>query len=529
MKESRLPVFGIDLGTTNCCIARVREHGEAEVVMNLDDALTMPSVVAFPSADAPVIGRAARNMASAMPEAVVTHIKRRIGMDPALPAAQTVIGGRTYTPEEISALILRKTINDALEVEGRERGERVRAVITVPAYFGSIPKNNTKNAAELADVELLELVHEPVAAAVAYGAARGEGDRTLLVYDLGGGTFDVTVVRAEGRRVRTVATDGVRLLGGLDWDLRLAQWLAAEFDGEHPGAGPDPDAPADRVRLLETAEAAKVGLSSRSSTTVQVHHGGASISREVTRDAFEAMTADLLEATAERTKAVLAELAGKGIGAIDRVVLVGGSSRMPAIAERLKRVPELGGAEISLHDPDLAVAKGAALLAGMIVEGEQAADLTGAHATGPPGETRLVTMVNAKAIGDVLRDTDTGEDYVKYVIARNSELPFSVEETFYTVEDNQEGARVQIVEERGEPSRVVEENLWLHTGNFPFPRPLPKGAPLHFRYTLDGAGILHVFATEPSTGATWEMTVDRYRKVTDDQMLRLKPVMANVG
>jgi molecular chaperone DnaK (HSP70) len=521
------PVFGIDLGTTNSCIARIGAAGAAEALVNQDQMLTTPSVVAFPSTDEVVVGVTAKRLAAVMPEAVCSHVKRKMGMAPGSPEARLELRGRSFSPEEISALILRKVVKDALITLGRQVSERVKAVITVPAYFGSIPKNATQNAAELAGIELLDLIHEPVAAAVSYGFGRANSPMNLLVYDLGGGTFDATVVRIEGQSIRTVATDGERLLGGLDWDERIVEWLHDQFEARFPAIEMNLGDPQLKARLFTLAEQAKIALSDVPTTTLTVHHGGQSLSLELTRKEFEERTADKLNTTIEKTRAVLAEARKEGVTRIDRVLLVGGSSKMPAIPKRLTGIPQLRDVAVNLYQPDLAVAKGAAVLADMITRGEQKADLTGSDAT--TGEGRLVTMVNAKGIGAVLQDRETKQLFVRYVIPRNTELPASVETTFYTTTEDQDGVDVTIVEERGEPSEKVEENTMLNDRTFDFPNPLPADSPLLARFTLDGAGILHVFLTEPKSGSTWEMTVDRYKKVSESDVLRLKPVIAQVS
>ncbi len=519
-------VVGIDLGTTNSCIARVLETGDAQALMNQDQMLTTPSVVTYQDGGEAIVGIHAKRLAAVMPEAVCAYVKRKMGVDPSSPDARITLSGRTFAPEEVSALILRKIVNDALIGQGMPPDTNVKAVISVPAYFGSIPKTATKNAAELAGIELLDLVHEPVAAAISYGFSRADTPMNLLVYDLGGGTFDATVVRVEGRSVRTLATDGERLLGGYDWDEKIARWVHDQFDARFPAAGMSLDDPQARAMLFEMAEQAKIALSDLSTTTLNVHHNGQSLSVELTRDEFETLTEGKLETTIEKTEAVLAAAREKGASQIHQVVLVGGSSKMAAVAKRLKHIKQLSKVPFVLHEPDLAVAKGAALLANLIVSGAHRADLTG---RADRAESRLVTMVNAKSIGDVLQNRDTGEPCVVYVIPRNSELPVSVEATFFTVREGQTAVDIQLVEERGEPSEKVAENTPLHNGKFEFPAPLPADSPILHRYTLDGTGILHVFLTEPTSGATFEMKVDRYKKVSESDLLRLKPVLAAVS
>ncbi|MDX8355235.1 Hsp70 family protein [Cognatiyoonia sp. IB215182] len=525
-KMTDTAVFGIDLGTTNSAIAIVDNAG-ARIIPNRENGSTTPSVVAFRQGDKPVVGVAARNLAVAMPDAVAQHVKRRIGMESTDQAARMAIGSESYLPEEISALVIRKLVNDALEREGLSPSTPVKVVITVPAYFTSIGKKNTGNAAKLAGVDVLDLVHEPVAAAIAYGEARVQAPQTVLVYDLGGGTFDATVVEIGEGTFRTIATNGDRLLGGHDWDLAIAGWIVQQFEDAHPDTVPDLEDQSQKYRLLEAAETAKIALTELDDTTVAFHHEGHSISPDLTRETFELLTEHLLEETISRTEEVLKAAAGKGVHAPQTVVLVGGSTYMPAIMRRLKAMPTLAGCQFKRHEPDFAIAKGAALYAQMIASGVQAVDAA-APGAALSGSGRLVTQVNAKAIGVVLEDRDTNEKHVEYLIARNSELPTEVEKTFYTIKDNQSSVLVEVVEERQEPSAVVEENLMLNGGVFRLPAPLPDMAPLKYRLSLDGAGIVHVFVTDLKSGETWEMKIDRYRDVTDDQMMRLRPVMENV-
>lgn len=513
-------VYGIDLGTTNSCIARATDTGHAEVISNLDRMLTTPSVVYFgETGDDPVVGVEAKRVAKAMPDSVCAHVKRIMGKEGAL----VDIRGQEYTPEYVSALILRKVINDALESDGEPRGSRVKAVITIPAYFDSAAKNATRQAGMLADVDVMDLLQEPVAAAIAYGFTRVDHAQNLLVYDLGGGTFDATVVRVDGASARTVATEGERLLGGIDWDQRIVKWMRQQFQEENPGRTLPVDDAVLNQRLYEEAEKAKHTLSQLEKATLAVHHDGESFAFDLTRSTFEQISDDLLSKTLDKTMAVIDQAKAKGISGIDRLLLVGGSSKMPAVKRKLKEALGLDG---TIHDPDLAVAKGAALVADLIERGKHSVDKTGRLAL--PDESRLVTMVNSKSIGVQVYDPDTDKLHVDYVILRNSELPASAEKTYYTRLEHQPQLRVCIFEQREEESEIPEENSLLHQDAFDLPEGLPLSSPLDYRFTLDGLGILHVFMKEPKSGKSWEMKVNRYETFSDDEILRLKPAIAQV-
>lgn len=516
-----MPVFGIDLGTTNSCIARVAEEtGRVEVLVNLETKLTTPSVVYFDSASHFIVGAEAKRHAIAEPNLVCANIKRQMGRPLETPLRYH---GEEYTPEAVSAFILRKVIGDVLEAAERPRDEKVKAVITVPAYFNAEENHATMQAAILANVELLYLAHEPVAAALAYGFGRVNRPQNVLVYDLGGGTFDATVVWSDGSSARTIATDGERLCGGNDWDEEIVKWVRRRFQEEHPGTALPVDDPVLNQTLFDQVESAKQSLSQRPKTVIPVHYQGKSIAPELTLEEFEKTTTHWLEKTLAKTKAVMEEAKAKGVERIDKLLLVGGSSRMLAVKRRLQKD---FGMEPVLHDPDLAIAKGAALLADLIAKGKFKPDLTGKQVESQEG--RLVTTVNSKSLGLQVFSPKRGQDIVDYLIPRNSELPASVTKVYATYEENQKQIDLRVFEEREEPSDNPDENSPLHKTPVELPPGLGKGSPIEVTFKVDGVRIVHIFLKEPRSERTWEVKVERYKEATNEEVLRLKPKLAQV-
>ncbi|MFD0535875.1 Hsp70 family protein [Actinomadura luteofluorescens] len=306
----------------------------------------------FESGENVVVGQTAKDTAVLEPDNVVSLIKRDMGRDVTRP-----IHGIDFTPEEVSAFILLKLATDARTTTGEEARD---VVITVPAYFGVAERDATRKAGRIAGLNVIDIVSEPIAAAITYGVLNPETDRTILVYDLGGGTFDTTIIALREGHIEVVCTDGDHELGGADWDARLVEHLAERFRAEHPGAGDPLDDRQTEQQLRRDAEDAKKALTTRTSHTVRVMHGGRVASVEVTREKLEELTKDLLDRTVEITGRTLATAAEKGVEDYDDLVLVGGSTKMPVVAARLQT--ELGLAP-RLQDPDLAVAKGAALYA----------------------------------------------------------------------------------------------------------------------------------------------------------------------
>lgn len=344
-----MATFGIDLGTTYSCIAYVDDTGRAVIAKNAVGEDTTPSVVFFETADNVVVGRDAKSSAKISPELVVSLIKRQMGEKVTLP-----FHGVDHTPETISAFILREVVRAAAETTGEQISD---VVITVPAYFGVSQRQATRNAGEIAGLNVLDVVPEPVAAALHYEAVGAGKDSTILVYDLGGGTFDTTVIRLTGNDVSVVCTDGDHHLGGADWDDKISEFLLEQFQSEHPGSG----AAEGEEFLQELAIAAEDLKKALSSTVTRRHNmrfAGEVTRAELSRELFEQLTADLLDRTFQITARTIETARSKGIERFDDVLLVGGATRMPAVAAGLRA---RFGFEPRLHDPDLAVAKGAAL------------------------------------------------------------------------------------------------------------------------------------------------------------------------
>jgi molecular chaperone DnaK len=381
-------VFGIDLGTTYSAIAYLDDTGRPTVCRNLTDGSeTTPSVVYFETPTNAVVGETAKQSAVLDPRNVASLIKREMGSD-----WRSDYQGRDYTPEEISALILRRLASDAEAYTG---GPVTEVVVTVPAYFGGREKKATENAGRIAGLEVVGILPEPVAAAIHYDLTSGGADKTVLVYDLGGGTFDTTVIRVGAGEVTVICTDGDTILGGADWDERLTAHLLARFtELAAPSESPDDDLEFQQ-EVATKAEEVKKQLSQQQSRPVPLRFAGASARVEVTRAEFEAMTADLLDRTIEIVKRTLATLAEKEPGAtIDEVLLVGGSTKMPMVAERL--TAEFGWTP-KLHDPDLAVAKGAAIFALSRVAYRMQQEARAAAASESEGADRAAEVVQEVA------------------------------------------------------------------------------------------------------------------------------------
>lgn len=476
-------IIGIDLGTTFSAVAAVGADGVPSVLPNSLGELTTPSVVYFESATEVLVGTAARDAGTVDPDNAVALIKRRMGDE-----FELLFHGVAHTPESVSALILRSLAADARAQLGGD--DPVRAVITVPAYFGVREREATYQAARLAGIEVLELLAEPVAAALHYGVAARPGS-TVLVYDLGGGTFDTTVLRVERGGAQVVATDGDSRLGGADWDERIAGFLLESVAAAVPGTDPyEDDALLHEIRLV--AETAKRGLGDRNSRPVTVRCGGRRVSVPFDRAALEAIGADLVERTLAIVDRVLAGAADKGVLRIHEVVLVGGSTKMPAIAttvgERLRREPRL-------VDPDHAVVRGAAL---------RAAELAGRGTRAR--STRSVVPRSFGVLVEDSHDPAAARQVVVHTVHRNSPLPATATADFCTVMDGQDAVRIQIFEQAGElPSDAVADNRRVLDGELTGLPALPAGSRIEVTLRVSEDGRLAVTAREPGSGGVLEL------------------------
>lgn len=533
-----MAIVGIDLGTTFSTIAYLDEHGKPITLPNSDGELTTPSVVLFDPGGEIVVGREARRVALSEPDRVAEDVKRYMG-DPTYPKA---FDGKKLSPPAISALILKKLRQDAERRVGPIDG----AVITVPAYFDEGRRQATAAAGQIAGLKVLDIINEPTSAALAYAysflikSSQNEGgERIVVVYDLGGGTFDVTVLRIRGKDLTVLATAGDVRLGGRDWDERLFNHMAEQFKAQH---GLDPrDDPMSRAALMLQAEETKKILSKRPQTRFVVSHAGKSLSGQITREEFDELTADLLYRSESRIDRVI-EQAKLDWSKVDQVLATGGSTRMPQVQEMLRRVT---GKEpdISLS-PDEAVAQGAAIYASMSVA--KASDAPKSHvpssaqpAVTPPPLPRdfparpqtpalpassagkgqpadllraiNTTNVNSHSLGVIVKSAE-GQERVSFLIPHNTPLPVSVTKRYGTVSNQQSTVTVRIVE--GE-SKFPDECIPVGSCQIKLlPAKLPKGSPIDVTFSYDNSGRLHARAIEPSTG-TWASAVIERRSWLD--------------
>lgn len=489
-------VVGIDLGTTNSVVASLDDRGEVIVVPNAVGERTTPSVVYFDREGGAVVGSEALQEVASDPDNGVRLIKRQMGTDFPLR-----VGNQEHTPESISALILRHLVSTVRHAPG----ERVRAVITVPAYFGLSEREATYQAGVIAGIEVLELLDEPVAAAAHYGLL-AQGDRTVLVYDLGGGTFDTTVLRISSGAVAVVATDGHHSLGGADFDQRLFELVLARLEDEVPRAELEVflEDVASLGGLLLDVETVKRELSSRLECSLVVRLGARRVTVGLTRADFEAACTDLFETTEESLDRVLAAAHHGGAGRVDDVIMVGGSSRIPVLAARL-------GAKLGctprLLDPDLAVAKGAALRAHQRVGTEQMRSLTGAAGRSEVQRAGHVTTVSPRSVGILVEDSfdPSGERrFIDHVVQANTPLPVTIAAgRFGTIVNQQPSVRVQVFEQAGAVvSQDVAHNRRVLDGELTDIGALPAGSVIKIIVAIAVDGRLTVTAQEPISGRT---------------------------
>lgn len=472
------PVFGIDLGTTNSVIAWV-SNGRAECIAR-DGNPIVPSVVGLDPQGRLLVGVAARNQRAAFPERTAVSIKRSMGTD-----ARITLGGQEFAPPELSAMILKDLARRGEEATG----QRVRrVVITVPAFFQDAQREATRQAGEIAGLEVVRLINEPTAAALAFEGAEKGRERTLLVYDLGGGTFDVSVVVTDGELTEVLASHGDVLLGGDDFDLLLAEHL---LHGQSPRILEDPVA---RARLLQAAEAAKCRLTAEVSTRVREEFVRKDpplhVDREIRRDEFEGLIQPLIERTLDSVHEAL-RASNRTLAQIDDILLVGGQTRTPLVGRRLQALT--GKAPRRDVHPDLCVALGAAIAgarhAGVVI-GPVLVDVT-PYSFGP------------SYLGSVAGEFS--EHCYHPVIERGTPLPVTRSETYFTAMDDQEGIDVRIFQ--GE-SRDARDNILIGRFFVDSLSPAPAGSPIAFRMTIGLDGILDVEVVEQITGMSKRVRID---------------------
>lgn len=477
--------IGIDLGTTFCAVAHIDAYGKPQIIPNADSERITPSVILFDGSSA-IIGSVAKNSSVAEPERIVDFVKREMGKP--REQFQREFDGKTYAAEELSALILRKL---KLDAEKYLKEPITDAVITVPAYFSDSERTATITAGQLAGLNVLQIINEPTAAAVAYGLDKLSEDQTVFVFDLGGGTFDVSIMRIEGHQITMLATNGDHRLGGKDWDDVIVNMVAEEFDREH---GENPLLDLQSYQDLQSrALAAKIQLSSRDRTSIIHSFNGKSVKVELTRSEFEQRTRHLIEKCTTICEIVMEE-AKLAWPQIDKVLLVGGMTRMPMVREMIAQLSEVPvGDDVN---PDEAVAIGAAIQAILIMlEEEDKSGLTVLPAntrdqfSSREGGLMQVSNITSHTLGVVLWDEGTLEEYVFPMINKMTRIPARSTNFFGTASSNMPKAVVRIVE--GE-STLPAECTPLGTCDVGLPPFLPKGSPVELVYEYNVNQVLEV-------------------------------------
>ena len=535
-------VFGIDLGTTYSCIARVDETGRAEVIKNLEGENTTPSVVAFED-NSVIVGRDAKEESSIKPETTVLLAKSYMGKK----VSMLDYNGEPKMPEEISSYILKKLVRDASEQLGVEVKD---VVITCPAYFGTAERTATKNAGKIAGLNVLEIISEPTAAAIYYGCTRKLEEKTILVYDLGGGTFDVTVMRISANKIEVICSDGDHDLGGKNWDEILMVYLLNQFS-QKVGYEVEPDEYLDQ-RLRDLAERLKKRLTSSTKASGILEGDGQQEKLSVTREEFDRMTSVYLRETMNKVDAVLEIAQSKGYQ-VDEVLLVGGSTRMPQIKETLEK--KFGKEKIQFLEPDEAVAKGAAIHAVNVYVNNQknftekdfeaeenvqvningdikelnAKDYEEKLSFSPEmmclgGKAREVVMATTKSFA--LNPIVNGKQIGYNMIIKNQPLNngfLEVSKVFGTYFENQEIVNIAIYENNSmEEYFELEENLKLGDVNLELPKGLPKKSPIEITLKLTKEGILEVKGLDKTSNKKVKVEMNTKGIMLNEELEKIK-------
>ena len=533
-------VYGIDLGTTYSCIATIDDTGRAEVIKNLEGNNTTPSVVQL--GDDIVVGETAKNETIIESEKTVSLVKTIIGK------SDTAIryNGRNISPEEISSYILKKLANDASE----QMGEEVKdVVITCPAYFGTAEREATKKAGELAGLNVLEIISEPTAAALYYGCSKEHEEKTILVYDLGGGTFDVTIMRITFNKIEVVCSDGDHDLGGKDWDGYLVQVISNKII-ESVGEVEFDESAQQELRL--NAENMKKALTGKQKAKAVFYKVEGSPKIEVTRDEFNRATESLLNSTLSKTEDAIKIAADKGYGKIDEILLVGGSTKMPQVKEALSE--KYRDCKIQFLEPDEAVAKGAAIHAVNVylnnkkaIEDEtfnpnKKSDLNpedykedlkvDKRSMSIGGIQREVIMATTKSFAIRIKDSVTGKIECFNMIIKNNSMEkgfIEVSDEFCTSADNQQCVDIRIYEnDFMEKTFDVDEEFFIGNAILELPANLPKGSPLKITLKLNSEGILEVDGLDETGNNKVNVKMETKGVMSDEKFEEVKELVKDV-